>query len=56
MTPEQSTDPALEGAAPPLTPLASRIEQDIRRRGLAPGDPYLTAAQAGERFQVGRSC
>ncbi|MCX7426525.1 MAG: substrate-binding domain-containing protein [Planctomycetia bacterium] len=32
--------------------LASLIEQDLRRRGLASGDPYLTASEAGDDFGV----
>ena len=32
--------------------LASLIEQDLRRRGLAAGDPYLTASEAGDDFGV----
>ena len=32
--------------------LASLIEQDLRRRGLASGDPYLTATEAGDDFGV----
>lgn len=39
----------------PLTTIetvASRLERDIRQRGLRPGDRYLTAAEAGELFEV----
>lgn len=32
--------------------LASLIEQDVRKRGLAVGDPYLTASEAGDSFRV----
>ena len=32
--------------------LAARLEQDMRRRGVGPGDRYLTAAQAGNLFRV----
>jgi DNA-binding LacI/PurR family transcriptional regulator len=34
----------------PLSPLAKKIELDIKRRGLAPGDPYLTADEVGRHF------
>jgi DNA-binding LacI/PurR family transcriptional regulator len=39
---------------PPTTieTLASRLEQDIRRRGLHHGDRYLTAAEASKLFSV----
>jgi DNA-binding transcriptional regulator YhcF (GntR family) len=39
----------------PLTTIetvASRLESDIRQRGLRPGDRYLTAAEASELFEV----
>jgi len=52
MPPEPSVEAHEKGLAPPLTPLARRLEEGIRRRGLSPGDPYLTAAEAGARFEV----
>lgn len=33
-----------------LEELAQLVEQDLMRRGLAPGDPYLTAQEVGELF------
>jgi len=33
--------------------LARRLEEDMNRRGLGPGDRYLTAAEAGRLFGVG---
>lgn len=35
-----------------LEELAQLIEQDLMRRGLSPGDQYLTAQAAGERFGI----
>ena len=35
-----------------LKRLASALEDDIRRRGLRPGDRYLTASQAGKQFSA----
>ena len=35
--------------------LAKRLEQDIRRRGLGPGDRYMTAAAAGQLLRVSRA-
>ncbi len=46
-------DAEAPGAVPtPLSPLAQRIVEDIQRRGLGPGDRYLTAVEAGARFGV----
>ncbi len=52
MTSDQSVRAPEEDPSAPLSPLAQRLEQDIQRRGLAPGDSYLTAAEAGKRFDV----
>jgi DNA-binding transcriptional regulator YhcF (GntR family) len=42
-----------EFSAPPtIEQLADRLEGDIRRRGLRPGDRYLTAAEASREFSV----
>jgi len=38
--------------APTLSPLARQVAEDIQRRGLGPGEAYLTAARLGERFGV----
>jgi len=35
--------------------LAARLEQDMRRRGIGPGDRYITAAEAGALFNVSLS-
>ena len=34
--------------------LAQKLEQDIRRRGLGPGERYLTAAEAARLLHVSR--
>jgi len=39
-----------ETQRPRLSPLAEMIELDIRRRGLTPGDAYLTAEEVGRQF------
>ena len=36
----------------PVERLATRLESDMRRRGLVLGDQYLTAAEAGHKFGV----
>jgi DNA-binding transcriptional MocR family regulator len=35
--------------------LAQRLEQDIRQRGLQPGDRYMTAEATGKAFNVSRA-
>jgi DNA-binding LacI/PurR family transcriptional regulator len=35
--------------------LAKKIEEDIRTRGLAAGEPYLTTAQAGRQMAISKS-
>jgi len=35
--------------------LALRLDQDMRRRGLGPGDRYMTAAEAGRLLNVSRA-
>ena len=47
----------MEVAAPHFSKVqhvASLIEQDVRRRGLSAGEPYLTAQQAGENLGIPR--
>lgn len=39
-----------ETKTPPLSQLAKMIELDINRRGLMPGDPYLTSDEVGRQF------
>ncbi len=53
MTPratEDTTPPSPPEAA--LTPLARRLEEDLHRRRVAPGDRFLTAAEVASRFGV----
>ena len=49
----EATDPTRTSTVPDVTQnLASRLVRDIYRRGLRPGDRYLTDKQAAELLQV----
>ena len=41
------------GSAPAIVELAERIQEDIRQRGLVPGDSYLSAAETAKMLKVG---
>jgi DNA-binding LacI/PurR family transcriptional regulator len=43
------------GATPAIVALADRLEADIRKRGLASGDPYLSAAEAARWLRTSTS-
>lgn len=45
----------LDSVHTPLLKLASQLEQDMKRRGLGSGDPYLSAAEAGSLLGVSRA-
>ena len=49
-----ANETTLKNDLPPTTieSIAERLEQDIHRRGLQPGDRYLTAAEAAKMFSV----
>lgn len=43
----------LRSASPAIVDLADRIEEDIRQRGLSPGDGYYNAAETARMLKVG---
>ncbi len=45
----------MTSSSTPTARLAVRIEDDIRRRGLSPGDQYLTAQELADQLGVSRT-
>lgn len=49
----EPTRPPGRSSAPAIVDLAERIQDDIRQRGLVPGDSYLSAAETAKMLKVG---